>query len=483
MPTTAVSHVAIIGGGFAGAVTAIKLAQAVSRPLRISIVESRAQLGRGIAYSTRNPAHLVNGPAKNFSLYADQPTHLADWLRDQTAPDGWQPPDGVAHADSFPPRYLYGDYVQAELESALARAAHSITFQHVTGRAQDLDADADGRWTIRLADGRPLRAQHVVLATGLFPQSLARGDVAIDASLLAQGRVIDDIWNPAAAAPFEQDQDVLVIGTNLSALDAMIHAQTQGFRGNFVSVSRRGLLVAPRRDVPPWPGFLDAQALPGSLRAVLRQAIATRHRIRQAGDDWQRLAGAIRPHLPALWAQADNSERRRFIRHLRPYWELGLHRAAPESGAWLQRLDAAGRHRKLTGRVLRLAPATDGRVTVTWQARGEGRPQTIQVDRVLNTRGFEFDWKRIDDPLLRNLLGKGYVTPHDTGFGIDAHPATGQVLQGGEPRDGLYAVGHPLRGVAWESNAIGEQVAGASATAQALAARLNAGGVLQQRAA
>lgn len=483
MPHSSVPHVAIIGGGFAGTVTAIKLAQAAARPLRISIVESRPQLGRGIAYSTRNAAHLVNGPAKNFSLYADQPTHLADWLRDQASPDAWQPPAGVAHADSFPPRYRYGDYVQSELESALARSAHPITFQHVAGRAEDLDADANGQWTLRLAGGRALHASHVVLATGLFPLSLARGDVDIDADLIAQGRVIDDIWNAPAAVPFERDQDVLVIGTNLSALDAMIHAQTQGFRGNFVSVSRRGLLVAPRRDVTPWPTFWDAQALPGSLRSVVREAIAARHRIRQAGDDWQRLAGAIRPHLPALWAQADNTERRRFIRHLRPYWELGLHRAAPESGAWLQSLDAAGRHQKLTGRVLRVAPATDGRVTVTWQARGDRRPQTIHVDRVLNTRGFEFDWNRIDDPLLRNLVGKGYVTPHETGFGIAAQAATGQVLQGGEPLDGLYAVGHPLRGVAWESNAIGEQVAGATATAQALAARVNAGEALQQRAA
>ena len=127
-------------------------------------------------------------------------------------------------------------------------------------------------------------------------------------------------------------------------------------------------------------------------------------------------------HLPALWTAASADERLRFIRHLRPYWELGLHRAAPESNAWLQDARRAGRFRHYAGRVLRLSSAAGGRVAVSWRARGESRPQTLLVDRVFNTRGFEFDWTRIDDALLRNLLGKGLAVPHETGFGIAADP-------------------------------------------------------------
>ena len=97
------------------------------------------------------------------------------------------------------------------------------------------------------------------------------------------------------------------------------------------------------------------------------------------------------------------------------------------------------------------------------------------MDRVFNTRGFEFDWTRIDDALLRNLLGKGLAVPHETGFGIAADPATGEVAQRHGQRPGLYAVGHPLRGVSWESNAIGEQIAGATATVTALAEQLRGG--------
>ena len=271
----------------------------------------------------------MNGPAKNFTLYPDQPEHLAYWLRNQAERDGWRPPAGVAYADSFAPRHLYGDYVQAELENALAQAPHPIAFKHLAGRARDLDGDGAARWAVRLEDRRQLRADYVVLATGLFPRTLHETGLELDPELVRRGAVIDDLWSEPPPKALARDRDVLVIGSNLSALDAMIHADSHGFRGEFHSVSRRGLLVAPRRDVQPWPSFLDPQALPATLRDLLRAVQAARRDIASAGEDWQRLAGAVRPHLPALWTAASADERLRFIRHLRPYWELGLHRAAP----------------------------------------------------------------------------------------------------------------------------------------------------------
>ena len=55
MPSDSTPHIAIIGGGFAGAVTALKLARAAPRPLAITIVESRPELGAAspTAHATR----------------------------------------------------------------------------------------------------------------------------------------------------------------------------------------------------------------------------------------------------------------------------------------------------------------------------------------------------------------------------------------------------------------------------------------------
>ena len=108
----------------------------------------------------------MNGPAKNFTLYPDQPEHLAYWLRNQAERDGWRPPAGVAYADSFAPRHLYGDYAGGTGERWRRRRIRSRSSTWPDARG--MDGDGAARWAVRLEDGRQLRADYVVLATGLF---------------------------------------------------------------------------------------------------------------------------------------------------------------------------------------------------------------------------------------------------------------------------------------------------------------------------
>ncbi|WDZ94149.1 FAD/NAD(P)-binding protein [Herbaspirillum sp. WKF16] len=476
--TEQIPDIAIVGGGFAGAVTAIKLLRAVTAagdgsapPLSIRIIESRNEVGRGIAYSTENPEHIVNGPAQAFGLYPEQPAHLPDWLAANAARHGWTPPEGVAFADAFPPRWLYGTYVQDELKAAQRDAGPQASVEFIQGRALDLRAGAHG-YDLTLEDGRRLAARRVVLALGLF-RTAGEGFFATPAQRRDLGeRYIDDVWNARAWEQAGRDQDILLIGSSLTALDAALNAERAGFRGRFHALSRRGLLVHQRRQLAPWPGLFDADRLPSSLRELLRATRHARRAIKAAGADWQQLPPAIRPHVPALWARAGNADRQRFLRHIRPFWEISLHRAGPESGKRLDGLVGSGRLRQLTGRIRSLRAAGD-KVAVEWTPRGEDTVQTLLVDRVANAAGYEFDWLRIEDPLVRALLARKLVRPHATGFGIDADPATGEVRAAAIAHPGtLYAVGHPMRGAVWESNAISEQVAGAGNTAQALALQL-----------
>ncbi|WP_165774363.1 FAD/NAD(P)-binding protein [Herbaspirillum robiniae] len=472
-----ISDLAIIGGGFAGAVTAIKLLRAVAAeggqaPLSIRIIESRAEVGRGIAYSTDNDEHIVNGPAQLFGLYPERPAHLTEWLAANAARHGWTPPPGVDFAEAFPPRRVYGSYVQEELAQALRDAGPAASVEYVHGRALDLHTAGHG-YDITLEDGRRLAASRVVLALGLFRN--AGESFLSPAQRAALGRrYIDDVWNAHAWKDVRHEQDILIIGSSLTALDAAFNAQRAGFGGRFHALSRRGLLVQPRRQLAPWPDVLDGKRLPDTLRGLLQATRAARRAVKAAGADWQQLPPAIRPHVPALWDKASNADRKRFLRHIRPFWEISLHRAGPESGKQLDRLLAEGRLNRLAGRIRALRPAGD-KVAVDWSPRGEDGVRTLLVDRVANAAGYEFDWLRIDDPLVRNLLARKLVRPHATGFGIDADPATGAVLAPGVSQPGsLFAVGHPLRGAVWESNSIAEQVAGAGNTALALAVTLQA---------
>ena len=55
--------VAIVGAGFSGTTMA---AQLVRRGLSVALVEGGGRAGQGIAYSTRDPVHLLNVPAASM---------------------------------------------------------------------------------------------------------------------------------------------------------------------------------------------------------------------------------------------------------------------------------------------------------------------------------------------------------------------------------------------------------------------------------
>src|SRR5690349_17257085 len=73
------ARVAIVGGGYSGAATAVQLARASGHKVAITIVEPRAELGRGLAYSTLDPDHRLNGPLDNHIVDPNRPDELLDW--------------------------------------------------------------------------------------------------------------------------------------------------------------------------------------------------------------------------------------------------------------------------------------------------------------------------------------------------------------------------------------------------------------------
>src|SRR5438067_9095602 len=102
--------VAILGGGFCGTVVAVNLARLADAPLEVTVVNHSFPLGRGVAYSTGRPEHLLNVVARNMSALADQPDHFVEWLG--TRSDFAHQPAAELR-EQFVPRRVYGDYLQA----------------------------------------------------------------------------------------------------------------------------------------------------------------------------------------------------------------------------------------------------------------------------------------------------------------------------------------------------------------------------------
>ncbi len=319
------ADILIIGGGLSGAMLAVQLLRLPGQR-RILIIEPRAELGRGEAYSAVELGHTLNGNAARMSVDPDNPDDLTQWLTAHIAAGGWQESaeQAVPVSELFPPRGLFGVYVQQRLAEARALGVlQGSTAEHVCAEVVDLQIDS-GSVQLTLSDGRILRGSQAVLATGMFPA--ARTPQTQSSGLNAAAL---DPWDVAAMRELDPQSTVLIIGSGLTMVDAVVSLEQAGHRGPIEVFSRHGLLPHVRRQPPAWVDFLAADHSIRTPRQLLREL---RRHCRDAiaqGVDWQAPLDTVRAHIARLWSQATDLQRRQFVRHVRPWWESHHHRSPP----------------------------------------------------------------------------------------------------------------------------------------------------------
>lgn len=461
---TKTAEILIVGGGLSGTMLAVQLLRLPGKR-RILIVETRTELGRGEAYSATELGHTLNGNAARMSVDPDDADDLTRWLTQFIAEGGW--PESceqtVPVAELFPPRGIFGLYVQQRLaEAQAAGASHGSSADHVRGEVVDLNVDARGV-TLELADGQSLRGDFAVLATGMYAASRTpqRQSSGLNAAAL-------DPWDIRAMQRLDPQARVLIIGSGLTMVDAVVSLQQAGHRGPINLFSRHGLLPHVRRQPPAWTDFLDADHSIRTPRQLLRTvreqcALAIKH-----GIDWQAPLDTVRANIGRLWNQATDVQRRQFVRHVRPWWESHHHRSPPLSAALLADLMGQGRVTIQAASLQNFEVLPSGRMQIRIRRRGEHESSTVVGDALINSTGIEYDWRRVDRPLPRQLLARGLIQPGPLALGIAADRGGAVLDDQGRVSERLFAMGPPLRGMWWESTAVTD----VAVQAKALAVRL-----------
>ena len=111
---------------------------------------------------------------------------------------------------------------------------------------------------------------------------------------------------------------------------------------------------------------------------------------------------ALRPVTDQLWLGLPDAERGRFLRHLRPFWDVHRHRSAPPVGAAIADEIAVGR---LVVRARRIVAIEDrpSHATVTVRPRGTDGREILDVQYILDARGIG-SVAGTRDPLLRGVF-------------------------------------------------------------------------------
>jgi len=440
--------IAIIGGGASGCLVATQLLHQAARPLRVLLFERMTDVGRGVAYGTDFSGHLLNVPAGRMGAFPEQADHFHRWLEERAGRDGF--PAAVAPTD-FIPRRLYGTYLRDVLAAARAAAAPGVELVEIKGEVVDLETES-GERRLRCGDGRSFAADRIVLAIGNLP-----GEYPIRRPLpiYHTQRYVHVPWRPGALAGIPPESDVLIVGAGLTAIDLILELTAGGHRGVIHALSRRGLQPQAHRPATPYRDYLAGELLPVTMRALMRRV---RVEIRQAaaeGIDWRPVLDALRPHSQALWQALSWEERGRFMRHVRPFWEIHRHRIAPPVAARIAELQAEGRVIFYAGRLSQLVEKGEG-VEAKFRIRQTARSKTVQVARVLNCTGPRSDYSKYQHPLLLNLLARGLIDHDPLALGVRATPR-GEVLRyRGDLVGWLYTIGAPLKGDLWECTAMPE---------------------------
>ncbi|MEO5962765.1 MAG: FAD/NAD(P)-binding protein [Thermomonas sp.] len=444
--------VAIIGGGAAGVLVAIHLLAARRPVLRITIIEPRAGLGQGAAYSTVYSEHLLNVVASRLSAFPDDPGHFVRYLATQPGYAG----DQVSLADCFARRVDFGCYLSATLDAQPGAGDVQWLHDEATDIQQDIEA------TITLGSGARITARSVVLALGNFARAipLPATDIHGEPSCIAA-------WDYAAIRQIDRDADVCILGSGLSMIDAVLSLAARAHRGNITVISRHGLM--PLAHVEHGTHDIDIGELARlnvrqrtrALRAMADTALIN-------GEPWQWIMDSLRPHVQLLWTTLPLDEQRRFLRHVARFWDIHRHRIAPAVVGQIEALRSSGQLQIRGGRLLSIAQHTDG-VHVRLRANDGTAPAVLRVDHVINSTGVEKNITRLASPLVASLVRQGLITPGPHEMGV-ATKDNGTVLaKDGSAGAPLVAVGAMRIGHLWESTAIAELRGQATRVADMLA--------------
>jgi uncharacterized NAD(P)/FAD-binding protein YdhS len=442
------TDIAVVGGGCSGVLVAVQLLRERFQG-SVTIIESRHELGRGVAYSTRFEEHVLNVPASNMSALPDDPLHFSNWLRDR----------GFSGDSTrlFAPRWLYGEYLGELIQMEMLRSPRGAETRHVRSEVTAVRETPNGA-RLQMSDGNAIDARKVVLALGNPAQSQHLSALPAEVSDLIQ----PSPWIRDTLTLRFSNERILLLGSGLTAIDAMLAFLGQGPNSCVDMLSRRGIL--PRAHSVCRKDF-DLPALPAHLclTSIVRELRSQADRLEANGFCWRVAADALRPASNRIWSGLTLADQKRHLRHIKPFWVPHRHRMPPAINVRFHEYVRKERLNIFAGRVGRIVRG-DSSIRVFLSSE-DAANRVLDVHRIISCTGIQDDFTNSSRPLIRSMITEGTAIANDLGIGFRTDAYGALVQRGSSVSKTLFTLGPPRCGELLETTSVPEIRAQAKALA------------------
>lgn len=478
--------IAIIGGGACGAAALIELlvqttAGNLQDKVSFTLIERRQDTGYGLAFGSKQKSHLLNTQANLMGIYAEEPTHFAKWLKDNGGNYRTDVKTKSSENNAYTSRLLYGHYVSEQLNKTIKAAqAKKCKVAIINAEATAIERQQDEKLKITLSNGEQLVTDKILLALGTpKPNNFKK--------FRNNKQYIDFPWPTKRLIENTKKIDrVGILGTSLSAIDAVMTLVDNGHQGKITMFSPDGMLprVQPEENKevirkhltlsnlhrlkrknghPPTAKQLfrlfikDVEYLAGKQfnwkefnRYAKDQLSLLEYDIKKAekgGDLLLNMAYALRHETSTIWSWMNIDQQILFGKWLARHWTINRHAIPLHNAKRLANLLREGKLEIVAeNEQIEFSKDTNQFIITT----SKGKQYT--VNRLVNATGSAAELEGMDNLLIEDLLQKEYLTSHPIG-GAVINPHTMQCIskKGGE---NIYAVGHLVNGTLLDVNAV-----------------------------
>ena len=235
-------RIAIVGLGTAGACMLDSLNQALGSrtDVHLSLYDPTDYPWLGRVFQEDGDWVLANVPVTAMSIRHGDAAHAESWL----AKEGRL---GVHRsAETFLPRAVYGRYISEHANQLVDDLRHrGWQIEFIKAKATSLNRNGSSGYTVG-SEGRRDEHDHVILCAG--------GSVLADPFDLAshEGYVANPYPTRERLRDIPSDAAVGILGSGLTAIDAVVALKAHGHTGPVRLYSRSGILPFVRRQGPDW---------------------------------------------------------------------------------------------------------------------------------------------------------------------------------------------------------------------------------------